>query len=162
MADGGLATAPRLGRPPSRVGTIDPHMPFEWDAAAQAFVEEHPDGADVEQIGCALGYSRENIRLIQRDALAALARGLARHGIGAADFAAMLAPRLARDNHDAWEHTSDYGACRTQGARDRHETARIGSGPQSPAALRLYSIVGRSRSRARRAHKLLDARWVPR
>ncbi|MBZ0116592.1 MAG: hypothetical protein K8H88_06350 [Sandaracinaceae bacterium] len=43
--------------------------PYGEDRAAQAFVAEHPDGATLEQVGLALGVTRERVRQIELDAL---------------------------------------------------------------------------------------------
>lgn len=57
---------------------VHPTLPFARDPAAQRFVEEHPAGAGLEEIGDALGVTKEAIRNIEVRALTKLRRALER------------------------------------------------------------------------------------
>ncbi len=53
---------------------VVPDLPFERDAAAQRFVEDHERGASLAEVGALLGVSRERVRQIEQAALATLRR----------------------------------------------------------------------------------------
>lgn len=48
----------------------DNGLPFERDLAARAFVEAHPGGAGLREVGDHLGITKEAVRLIEMQALA--------------------------------------------------------------------------------------------
>jgi hypothetical protein len=54
---------------------------YEDDPDVQRFIEEHPDGAMLDEIGAYLGVSRERVRQLETEALVSLARGLRRAGV---------------------------------------------------------------------------------
>jgi hypothetical protein len=57
-------------RPQVRNALVHPTLPFEFDTAAQLFVDEHPHGATLDEVGEALGLNRERVRQIEHAALA--------------------------------------------------------------------------------------------
>jgi DNA-directed RNA polymerase sigma subunit (sigma70/sigma32) len=59
----------------ARAAAVHPTLPFERDEAAQRFVEEHPEGASLNEIGEALGVTYERARQIEAAAMAKL-RGI--------------------------------------------------------------------------------------
>lgn len=56
-------------------------LPFAEDPEAVAFVEAHPDGATLDEIGEWLGVTRERIRQMEGDALRSLAMRLRLAGV---------------------------------------------------------------------------------
>lgn len=80
----------RLGLPRSRsVVPVDASprrvafetLPFAEDAETVAFVEAHPDGATLDEIGEWLGVTRERVRQMEADALRSLALRLRLAGV---------------------------------------------------------------------------------
>lgn len=59
---------------PKRPWTVHPSLPFAADAAAQAFVAEHPLGATLEEVAEAMGVTREAVRQLEEAAFAELRR----------------------------------------------------------------------------------------
>lgn len=49
-------------------------LPFEHDRTAQAFVRLHPNGASLEEVGDAMGMTRERVRQIEAIALRKMRR----------------------------------------------------------------------------------------
>ena len=56
---------------------VHPTMRFELDDDAQAFVEAHPHGATLEEVGAAMGISRERVRQIEEGAVRKLKAAMA-------------------------------------------------------------------------------------
>lgn len=73
--------------------TVHPTLPFARDPDAQRFVADHPDGATLEQVGDALGVTRERVRQLERTALGRLRKRAALAGIDPSDLAHVLAQR---------------------------------------------------------------------
>lgn len=69
-SDRARCTACRRVRVRAFDARVHPTLPFELDVAAQRFVEDHPNGATLEEIGAALGLTRERVRQIEEIALA--------------------------------------------------------------------------------------------
>lgn len=91
--------AVHLGRAIDRGATVHPMLPFAEDAAAQAFVEQHPGGATLEVCGDALGVTRERLRQIESKALKRLRKRCRLAGITAEDLVAVLANRGRSGEH---------------------------------------------------------------
>jgi DNA-binding CsgD family transcriptional regulator len=53
---------------------VHPKLPFEQDEACQEIVRDNPNGMRLEQVGKALGCTRERVRQVERKALAKLKR----------------------------------------------------------------------------------------
>lgn len=66
----------RVARPRERGSIVAHGVPYELDEAVKRFVDEHPSGATLEEVGVAFGVSRERIRQIESVALAKLRRRL--------------------------------------------------------------------------------------
>lgn len=78
---------------PRRPHTVDPWLPYAQDEAAQRFVEEHPDGATLEEVGEALGLVKQRVDQIERVALARFAKRCRLAGISADDVAGVFTNR---------------------------------------------------------------------
>lgn len=82
---------------------IDSFTRYDDDAECQRFVADHPDGAPLEEIGEAMGLTRERIRQIEEVALRRFASRLRFAGITEDDVAAMLSVRSRIES--AWRAT---------------------------------------------------------
>jgi hypothetical protein len=92
----GLCRNVHIERAKSQPGaTVHPTHPYRRDPAARAFVDAHPDGATLDEVGTALGITRERLRQIETNALATLRKRTKFAGIDPADLAAVLAQRDA-------------------------------------------------------------------
>lgn len=58
----------------ARGAIVHPTLAYALDEAAQRFVAEHPDGATLDEVGAAIGMTRERIRQIEDDAIAKMRR----------------------------------------------------------------------------------------
>lgn len=67
----GPGTGPGLGEPGAWTWQL---LPWEDDLWAQEFVQKHPCGATLEEIGEALGVSMQRVRQIEEKALRKLRR----------------------------------------------------------------------------------------
>lgn len=86
-----LGTVGLHARPHAR---IDSHTRFADDPEAQRFVEEHPGGATLEEVGAMFGITRERARQIEAKALAKFPHRLALVGnITVDELRAWLASR---------------------------------------------------------------------
>lgn len=79
--------------------TVHPTLPFEDDSAAQRFVDAHPTGALLEDVGRALGLSKERVRQLVDEALAKLHRRLLEEQLG--ELVARLHPAVLAGELDA-------------------------------------------------------------
>lgn len=75
---------------------VHPTMPYELDEAAQRFVDEHPDGGSLDEIGEAMGLTRERIRQIESIALRRLSIRLPLAGIDPEDAAEYFQSKARR------------------------------------------------------------------
>jgi len=82
-----------------RASEVHPTLPWDRDPTCRAWVAERPDGATLEQVGQALGVTRERVRQIETRALARLATALTKLGVDPADVAGMLAGRGRGTEH---------------------------------------------------------------
>jgi hypothetical protein len=77
----------------ARGATVHPTLPFEKDIDARAWVICHPEGGTLEEVGSALGVTRERIRQLESLALGKLRRACLREGIDAQELLAGLRAR---------------------------------------------------------------------
>lgn len=75
---------------PRKLWTVSPWASFSVDASAQRFVAEHPDGAELREIGRALGVTHQRVAQIERTALAHMTKRLRLAGVAAEDALAFL------------------------------------------------------------------------
>jgi Fe2+ transport system protein FeoA len=75
--------------------SISHALAYEDDVEAQRFVDEHPNGATLDEVGVALGLSRERVRQIEADAVANLVRRLRLVGITRDELLELFASREA-------------------------------------------------------------------
>jgi hypothetical protein len=78
---------------------IDAITPYASDVAAQLFVAHFGDGATLEDIGDALGVTRERVRQIEQVALRHLRARAKLAGISREDIAAILVGRVGANEH---------------------------------------------------------------
>lgn len=78
------------GYRPNRRSAITNDTSYAEDAACRRFVEEHPDGATLEEIGDFCGVTRERIRQIEAKALRKLRLACLREGVAFEDFLGVL------------------------------------------------------------------------
>lgn len=67
---------------------VHPSLRYEDDVACQLLVNAHPDGLTLDEVGRALGLTRERVRQIEAAALAKLRRRLAVLGFLLEEFCA--------------------------------------------------------------------------
>lgn len=65
----------------ARMQSIDDGVAFADDEVAVAFVNQHPDGATLEEVGNAFGLTRERVRQIEAVALRKLLEALGPEGV---------------------------------------------------------------------------------
>lgn len=78
------------------VGSLD--TPYEQDTEAQRFVEEHPEGATLDEVATALGVSHNLIHKIEQKALAEFQKRLRLVGVSEADVVEHFARKAAQRN----------------------------------------------------------------
>ena len=76
---------------------VDGTTRYADDVAAQLCVAAFPDGMDLEEIGEAMGLSRERVRQVEAQALESLRRRLALAGVRAEDLGDAIALRARRE-----------------------------------------------------------------
>lgn len=72
-------------------GLVDPSLPYEEDVVAQLFVSHFTGGAPRGEVAAALGYSREWVRQIEKEAMEAFRKEFETHGWSFADALLVLA-----------------------------------------------------------------------
>lgn len=89
----GIPPAPRADRARASGAVVDEHTAYVDDVSCQLFVGAFPDGMSLEEIGDAMGVTRERIRQIETRALPKLGKRLALAGVSEADFRELMARR---------------------------------------------------------------------
>lgn len=80
---------------------IDKDTRYAEDAAAIEFVETHPGGGTLEEVGELMGLTRERIRQIEERALRKLVDRLKLVGVTASDVADTLAGKASLERRSA-------------------------------------------------------------
>lgn len=89
------------------VPQLDPDLPWERDAECRAWMAEH-DESTLEEVGRAIGVSRERVRQIEEAALRKMRHGLEALDVGPEDLALILS-RRSRAMASAVEEAAELG-----------------------------------------------------
>lgn len=163
--------------------TVHPTLPFAQDDAAQRFVETHPDGGTLEEVGAALGITRERARQVEAIALKRLVLRCRVAGITREDIGAILATRPGRyegpgagasgdgagtakaekvkQMRAAGAWSNGHGPARTISEAQRARHAPLPEELYSPSGQRLVAFVEELEARAARLSTLLAGGTAP-
>lgn len=131
-----------------------PTLAFEKDYGARAFVVHHRDGATLDEVGRAIGVTRERVRQLEQLAFAKVRDACEREGIDAADLVRGL---LTRGEEQAHPHAGVDTLVRVVDRRPVEVVAPHDpkSDPQSPEAVRIAELLEDIDRRADRVSAIL-------
>lgn len=88
--------AARMTRHIDTGALVDSVTPYAEDVACQMLVSAHPDGLTLEEIGGAMGFTRQRAEQVEAAAIAKFAKRCELAGITREDFVALVARRYGR------------------------------------------------------------------
>lgn len=134
---------------------VSPGSPYSEDLVAQRFVEEHPDGATLEEVGHYFGVTRERVRQMEVTAIEHLKKRCQLAGISREDVAAMLMSRGRGTTGEEWASAASTGGAGYVLTNRKPPEEPLPERFESPSGVLMESAIAAAQERIDRALALV-------